>query len=241
MNETYEVLSRLSEPLRAPVGDYVATLRKLAGSHILAMEILGDAAVGSFAAERERVQSAVIFDTISLDVLRQIGLEGSRLSAQHIAAPLVFTPGYLAHSCDAFPLEFIEIQQRHLTIFGQDYFTPLVFKDADVRLQCERELKVISIGLHQGLLSSGGHEKQLNEIIVRLTEHFLRTLRGLLWLKGVRESRSPDQVVQEIEKLADRTLPGLWSALGKPNGTAWQRYCKLYADVQVLESFVHAL
>lgn len=241
MNATFEVLNRLAEPLRAPLSEYATTLKKLAGDHILALDIFGDAAAGTFSADRQRVQSAAIFDTISLDVLRQLGQEGSRLATHHIAAPLVFTPAYLSDSCDTFPLEFIEIQQRHLTIFGQDYFAPLVFKDADVRLQCERELKVISIGLHQGLLSSGGHEKHLKEIIPRLTEHLLRTLRGLLWLKAVREPLATNQVVQEIEKFADRTLPGLWSALGEANGTAWERYCKLYADVQVLESFVNGL
>ena len=69
------------------------------------------------------------------------------------------TPDYIRSSVDTFPLELIEIQQMHLTLFSEVSFDELTFQDGHVRLQCERELKALLIGLRQVLLASAGEEK----------------------------------------------------------------------------------
>ena len=64
-----------------------------------------------------------------------------------IAAPLIMTQDYIQNSLDSFPLEFLEIQQHHLCLFGQDSFAELSFYQPHLRLQCERELKSMLIGM----------------------------------------------------------------------------------------------
>jgi hypothetical protein len=241
MSAPLEGLERLSEALRPPVRDYATWLQELGGSRVLALVVYASAAAGTFDPQRDTIRSAVVFEDADLKTLRQVAREGTRLGKHRIAAPLVFTPAFLKDSCDTFPLEFIEIQQQHVTIFGQDYFAPLAFANADIRLQCERELKVIQIGMNQGLLASGGSERTLTKIGRELTEHLVRTLRGVLWLKGQRDGRPATQVVQEIEKLLERSLPGVWGALGQADGTPWQHFSNLYADVQALGQFVDAI
>ena len=241
MSAPLEGLEKLSEALRPSVGHYATRLQELCGDRVLALAIYAAAAAGSFDAGRHTVRSAVVFNKADLSTLRRLAEEGSRLGKHRIAAPLVFTPAFLKDSCDTFPLELIEIQQQHLTIFGEDYFAPLAFVDADIRLQCERELKVIEIGMNQGLLSCGGNERTLAKIGHELTEHLIRTLRGVLWLKGQRDGRPATQVVQEIEKLLERSLPGVWGTLDQADGTPWQHFSNLYADVQALGRFVDAI
>jgi hypothetical protein len=241
MSAPLEGLEKLSEALRPSVQHYAARLQELAGDRVLALAVYAAAAAGSFDSQRHTVRSAVVFNSVDLQTLRHLAEEGSRLGKHRIAAPLVFTPAFLKDSCDTFPLELIEIQQQHITIFGQDYFAPLPFANADIRLQCERELKVIQVGMHQGLLTSGGNQRTLSKIGHELTEHLVRTLRGVLWLKGQRDGRPAVQVVQEIEKLLERSLPGVWGALGNADGTPWQHFANLYADVQALGQFVDAI
>jgi hypothetical protein len=241
MSASLEGLEKLGKALRPPVEHYATRLQDLCGNRVLALSIYAAAAAGTFDAERHTIRSAVVFTAVDLETLRQLAHEGSSLGKHRIAAPLVFTPAFLKDSCDTFPLELVEIQQQHATIFGHDYFTPLTFAEGDIRLQCERELKVIQIGMHQGLLASSGNERTLAKIGHELTEHLVRTLRGVLWLKGQRDGRPATQVVQEIEKLLERSLPGVWGALGQADGTPWQHFSNLYADVQSLGQFVDAM
>jgi hypothetical protein len=154
---------------------------------------------------------------------------------------LVFAPSDLKDSCDTFALEFIEIQQQHVVIFGDDYFGPLTFRDADVRLQCERELKVALIGIQHGLLTSGDEPRRIEHLCHHFGEQVLRTLHGLLWLKGERQPRPAAEAVGEAEKIIARQLSGVRSALAHTARESWPQLCELHADVKALGAFVDAM
>jgi hypothetical protein len=242
MHATDNGFERLHESLRGPVRRYATRLRELFGAHLFSLTIYGPSVVGVLPHRHQSVRSAVVFDTLDWQRMWQLSAEGPRLASLQLAAPLVFTPEWLQNSCDVFPLEFIEIQQLHVTLLGDDVFAPLVFAERDVRLQCERELKVASIALRQRLLSSGGRQRRLQHAGRELAEHLVRTLRGLLWLKQLRQSLDAKQVVAESERLLGRPLPGI-SHLAAAAGdeTTWQQFRDLCVDVKALEQLVDAL
>ncbi len=123
---------------------------------------------------------------------------------------------------------------------GSEYFDDLAFLDSDVRAQCERELKVVSIAMRQGLLASSGRDEALLELAEPLVEHLVRTLRGLLWLKGRREPHSEDQVASAIEQLIGRQLAGVRRLVDGSASATWDAFRELYANVQDLGQHVNA-
>ena len=139
-----------------------------------------------------------------------------------------------------FPLELIEIHQMHVTIFGGDLFANLAFEDAHVRLQCERELKTILIGLRQGLLAAAGREKYVGALEMDVGEGLLRTLRGMLWLKGQKDGKPAVEVLAEIEKIVDRRLDGVRTALDPSAHHGWSEFESLYRDVEAVGEIVNA-
>ena len=233
-------LEQLVEPLRAPVGRYAERLQKLGGEKVLGLTIFGSAAAGNFDPAEDTVRSTIVLDNVDLEFLRLLAVDGVRLGKERIAAPLVMTPGYLAASRDTFSLELLEIQQQHVTVLGEDHFALLVFEQAHIRLQCERELKSILIGLHQGLLASTGSDRLLVTLSSQAIENLVRVLRGLLWLSGERDHRPAVDVVQQAEKIVNRPLPGIHAALNSADTAGWQKYCALYGDVQALGEFANA-
>jgi hypothetical protein len=241
MSAAPEALDQLVESLRRPAAEYAHRMREHFGVQLLALVIYGPAATASYERRCDVVRSAAVFDAVDWELLWELAGHGVRLARHGLTPPLVFTPNHLRRSCDTFPLEFLEIQQQHVTLFGDDFFAPLVFQDRDLRIQCERELKVISIALHQRLLASGGRKRRLKRFGHELTEHLARTLRGMLWLKGLREPYSNRQVVEHTETLIDRRLPGVWSVAGENESTAWQEFRDLYADVQALEQYADGM
>src|SRR4029078_1934796 len=119
----------------------------------------------------------LVLETIQLEALRQLAIAGPEFGRHQIAAPVAMTPKYLDDSRDTFPLELLEIQQAHCTLFGPEFFASLEFRWAEARLQCERELKVILIGMHQRLLSAAGDVKRLQSTQAVLGESLLRISR----------------------------------------------------------------
>ena len=237
---TLSSMEAIAEPMRPPIRTLADLVRKLAGNHAKSLTLFGAIAAGSFDATRHTVRSVLIVDAVDLSVLRRLAEHGAKLGKAHVSAPLIMTPQYITDSLDTFPLELIEIHQNHITVFGEDHFADLSFDDGHVRLQCERELKVLLIGLRQGLLAAAGREKVLAELEVNMAENLLRTLRGMLWLKGRREAQPATEVIVEVENLVQRKLPGVRAAVDREAAHDWGQFESLYRDVEALGATVDA-
>ena len=227
-------LDRVTEAMREPIRAYATLVRELAGPRAKGLTLFGAIAAGSFDPSRHTVRNVLVLDTVELAMLRRLSEHGTRLGKARISAPLVMTPEYVKASLDTFPLELIEIHQMHLTILGEDFFTDLSFDAGHVRLQCERELKTILIGLRQGLLAAAGRGKLISALEMDVGDGLTRTLRGLLWLKGERQARPAGEVVANIEKMIEHKLPGLRRALDLSAEHGWDDFQALYRDVELL-------
>ncbi len=233
-------LARVTEPMREPIRAYASLVRELAGPSAKALTLFGAIAAGSFDPARHTARSVLVLDNVDLSMLRRLSHHGVALGRRNISAPLVMTPKYISASLDTFALELIEIHQMHLTIFGEEFFGDLKFEEAHVRLQCERELKTILIGLRKGLLAAAGRDKVISALETDVGEGLVRTLRGMLWIKGQRQAQSGGQVVTEVEKIIDRKLPGVSTALDPGGEHGWDAFQALYRDVEALGEIADA-
>ncbi len=224
------------------VAQLVSLLQQEAEDCLRAVVVFGSAVSGPFDADSDVIRSVVVLDRMALDFVRRLSLHGATLGKQGIAAPLVMTADYIRNSCDTFPLELLDIQQHHILAYGtHNDFAALSFDNSDIRLQCERDLKVVLMGLRQGLLAAAGRDHVLDAVEVDAAAGLLRTLRGLLWISGKHE-RLPDlATVSAVETLVGRSLDGLRTALNRGAYHGWDELQALYGDVEALGNHVDAL
>ena len=240
MMQSPAALDRIVESMRHPITQYAALISDLASDRVLGLTFFGAVVAGVFDPARHTARNVLVMDEIDLSVLKRLAPHGPALGKTAISAPLVMTPPYVETSLDTFPLEFIEIKQMHMTVLGQDLFDSLTFENAHIRLQCERELKVLQMGLRQGLLASAGREECVDALEQDVGEGLLRTLRGMLWLKGMYDSRPAGAVLDEVEKLIDQRLDGVRTALDAKATHGWTAFEQLYRDVERLGEVVNA-
>lgn len=241
MTDTELRLADISDELQNPVREYVDLTQKLGGEAVRSLTLFGVAVTDRFDPSAHVVRNVLELDRVDLEFLKSLSLHGARLGKLRIAAPLVMTRDYIRASCDTFPLELIDISQSHATVLGDDPFTNLEFDDAHVRLQCERDLKAVLIGLRQGLLAAAGRDNVLEAVEVDAGEGLIRTLRGMLWLKGEKESKSPTEVVTSAEQVFDRKLNGIRDAMSVSAAHDFKAFTRLYADVEGLAGVADAL
>lgn len=236
MTEGVANIDQLATEMQEPIKTFVSRVQALAGSNCLAITGFGAIAAPGFNPERHLARSVVVLNSIDLPMLRELAKDGIKLGKAKIAAPLIMTPVYIQGSLDAFPLEFLEIQQCHLCFVGPDHFSDLAFEEHHIRLECERELKTILIAMRQGLLAAAGREKMFGAMEMDITERLMRTLRGLLWLHGQKDYLSAIQVVGHIEQETDRSLPGIRGALQDLRQHGWEDFVKLYEEIDGLKT-----
>lgn len=166
------------------------------GANVHSIHIVGSALTDDFMAGRSDINSVFVLREMDLDFLETVAPKGKKHGKKMVAAPLIMTPEYIQSSADVFPIEFLSFKLLHRTVYGEDILKDMEVHPADLRHQCERELKVKLIWLRQGYISSMGDRKALTENLVSSIAGYIPLFRGIIMLFG----KSPPVLQAEVLK-----------------------------------------
>ena len=145
-------LDRLAPAVRAKAAPLLEELAGIAGAGLHSLYVVGSAVTPDWVEGRSDVNTLLVLRQMDLAVLEAIGPLGKRHHRTGIAPPLVMDREYLAGSLDVFPMEFLELRLIHETVAGEDLLARLEIGRADLRHQCEREVRSRLVGLRQAYL-----------------------------------------------------------------------------------------
>ena len=183
---------------------YKPFLDKILGHYqdqIHSVHIVGSALTLDFDPKISDINSVVVLGQMDLKFLEFLAPLGKKYGKKRIAAPLIMTPQYITKSLDVFPIEFLNITQLHLTVFGDDVFQALEIKKSDLRRQCERELKVKLIGLRQGYISAAGDQKTLARSFAESISGYMPLFKSLILLLGKTPPRNNADILSVLEEV----------------------------------------
>jgi len=179
---------------------YVEPIRRALGHEFLAAYLTGSALTQGFDPSHSRVNLLVIarsFETATLDAVRAaipVRRKPPRFD------PLFLTERQMRKSLDAFPIEWLEMKERHLRLEGDDLFATLEVPRTYLRLQCEHELRGKHIRLRQAYLLSEHDPAELGRTLRETSSGFATLFRTLIRLKG---DSPPAETGQAIGRVAE--------------------------------------
>lgn len=229
-----QVAQRISPRLRGLLDHLAGLLTGIYGEGFLGLTVFGAALDERAGGDDEGIDTVAVLSRVELPLVRRLAEHGADLGRRGFSAPLLMTPEYIAASLDVFPLELLEIHQRHVTTTGRDFFNDLPFADTHVRLQCEREFKRVLLRIRQGLLSSGGRSDVLEALEMDIGRHLLRAMRGFLWLNGKRDYHTAESVISQCGTLTGRSLMGVANAIRSGGEHGWNELLALNEDAEAL-------
>jgi hypothetical protein len=171
----------------AVAGTITPMLEDLLGEHaanIHSFHLVGSAVIPDYNEKLSDINSVLVLKTMDLRVLVFLAPLGKKYGKKRIAAPLVMTPKYIETSLDAFPVEFLDFKLIHKTLYGHDLLQDLRITMPNLRLQCEREIKIKLIGLRQGYVSSLGKKEEIAAVLVRSFTGSMALFRAIITLLG---------------------------------------------------------
>ena len=176
--------------------------------NIHSMVVYGSASGVNYNPGLSNINIAVIVKDLEFSVLKQ-NLALIKSARKHrIATPLFLTKDYILNALDVFPLEFSEIKEQHIVIFGDDIFKDLLIPHKDMRLLCEQQIKGKLLHLRQAYLEIGPNAVVLKKLLISALSDMIPVFRQLIILKG----QKPVEHKEEILKL----LAVLFSLDGEP-------------------------
>ena len=145
------------------------------------------------------------FGSTELNALRPIVRGGLK---NRIVAPLCLSVETYQRSADTFPLEFIEMKDKHLCLYGPcDRMNDLEIPIEYLRVKIEEQIKGKLIRLRQFLMEFQGSDKQLVEVLVDVQKQLFPVFRNLLRFVGLDNPPvAKDEILREVENRAQFAL-----------------------------------
>ena len=169
-------------------------LLKLHNENIVSIYFYGSALGENFMPGVSSITSVVVFRKLDCVVLRaslRVIDKGIRMK---VAAPLFLTPEHITSSIDTFPIEFLEMRENNVIVYGEDLLGPLSIDSLHIRFVCEEQLKGKLIRIRQGYLEIGLRKKGIEALIKESLDSLLPVFKGLLRLKSINPPAEADRV-----------------------------------------------
>lgn len=160
-------------------------LTRALGQNLEALLVYGSAAVGDYDPKSSDLNLLAILKTVDLESLDLVRRFMKSMGKFRVAAPLLMTREHIRTSTDVFPIEFLEIKEKHRMLLGEDPFTGLDINTRNLRHECEHELKGRLIRLRQSYLEIRDQGRDLKTLLVSAHSANFPAFRTSLRLKQV--------------------------------------------------------
>lgn len=176
--------------------------RAALGPEFLAAYLTGSVLTQGFDAKHSRVNLLVVARTLSPSVLDAVAQAIPPAASKGLQfEPLFLTRRQIEKSLDAFPIEWLEIQERHLRLDGEDVFGALEIQRDFLRLQLEHELRGKHIQLRQVYLAAAREPAAMGRMLKAGASSFAALFRTLLRLRGESPPADSTRVIERVAEL----------------------------------------
>lgn len=193
-------MSDVPASVREILQPYLAQVRKLFAAALEAVILYGSAAGGEYLPGKSNINLLMILSKQDPELLERYAALHKRWQKEQIVVPLFLTLAELRSSLELFPLEYLEIQERHVLLIGRDPFPELHIAPKNLRLQCEQELRGNLLRLRQRFVEGGASTEAIAILLPLSLTALLPCLKGLLRAAGKPVERSADGVLQAVQK-----------------------------------------
>jgi predicted nucleotidyltransferase len=177
--------------------DYLQTF----GKDLISLMLYGSAAGGAYVKGKSDINVLVVLTPEGMNRLEDAFDLVKNWRKRNVAVPLVLTKDFITSSLDSYPIEYLNMKNNSVLIYGENVLEPLAFKPEDLRLQIERELKSKILLLREGYLESAGSARQVRQLIGKSLTAFVAIFNAMLYLKQTTAPRDKRETITEMSRV----------------------------------------
>lgn len=186
----------LEPKIKKTIDNFLQQLKIRLGSNLTSLALYGSLAGGEYVSRKSDINLLVILGKADLASLKSISRIKRKAQFKTIE-PYAFSRDYLESSTDVFPIEFLDLKSQNILLFGEDVLCCLKIDLANLRHQCEWELKSKIVRLQKFYIDSGGKEKSLGQFLGNNFSSFISVFKGILRLKDITEFKK-EKIIQRL-------------------------------------------
>ena len=191
-------LEKLDGQARKLVEPYLNELLKIHQGNIVSIFVCGQAAGADYVHKVSNINLFLILEKLEFQDLKKSLKAVSKGINKKITAPLFLTRKHIQTSTDVFPIEFLEMKENHLLLYGEDLLSPLEINPTNIRLFCEEQIKGKLIRIRQGYLEIGLKRKGIEALLKESFSSLTPVFRNLIRLKGKTPAVAREQIYNQL-------------------------------------------
>jgi predicted nucleotidyltransferase len=191
-------IGQLPESAAKKIRPYLENMIELLGNNLITAAVYGSAVTGDYSEKRSDINLILVCEDVDLSTLKKSLKLVAKGIRERITAPLFFTRRYIETSADVFPIEFLEIKENHLVLYGEDILSGIRVDLKNLRYQCEEQIKGKLVRIRQAYLEVGLKKKGVEALLKRSLSSLLPVFRNVLRLKGEDPPRGKEEVLAKL-------------------------------------------
>jgi predicted nucleotidyltransferase len=162
----------------------VADLRATHGENLASVVLYGSAAAGDHIELQSDYNLLISLNRITPEDLRQAQAPMRNWQRLGHPLPVYFTVEELSDAADVFPIEFYQMANARIVLYGKDPFEVVKLSDANLRHQTEYELRSKLIQLRRLYIPASTSIEKLCDLMGDSLASFAALFRAVLLLHG---------------------------------------------------------
>jgi len=188
---------KVSDKIKQKIDVFVDKLKSLYNSNLVSVIIYGSAASGEFVNKHSNINFLIVLKNNDLFELKKATTLINKFT---LFQPLFLSESYIIRSTDSFPIEFLDLKENYILLYGKDILKDLSIEVKNLRFQCEHELKAKLIALRQLYLKSNKDASVLYTTLLKAFTSILHISRNILRLKGKIVPYKKEDVLKELDR-----------------------------------------
>lgn len=216
--------------------EFLTSLQAAWGVHLKSVIRYGAAAVDDHSTVPADQFILIVLDEVKAPLLAMAADPIRQWVKKGNPMPFIFDELTFTQSTDIFPIDYLNMQDHHETLWGADILKDIRIDHRHLRLQCESEMRGKLIHLKSEFVLNCHKPKKLLDLMLYTLSDFDRVMTGILHLLKQNPEGGRRQIMMQLAKTAD-FHPGIFLELydihdGKKEGPE---------DSQIQQKFEHYL
>jgi len=191
-------LDQVRLEVRKVIEPYILKLLEIHKENVISIVLYGSATGKNFIPKKSDINLAVVLKNLEFKELKSSLKLIDYGMGRRISAPLFLSLSRIETSKDTFPIEFIEIKENNILVYGKDVFSGLKIDEANLRLFCKREIEGKLIRIRQAYLEIGLKKKGVEALMKESMNSLIPVFRAMLRFKIQNVPVDKEQVLIEF-------------------------------------------
>ncbi len=174
---------------------FVDDLKGTHGRNLASVVLYGSAVTGDFVKNQSDYNLLIALHKIAPEDLRAAQAPMREWSRLGYSVPVYFTVSELQNAADVFPIEFHQMEQAHIVLYGENVLAALNISDEYLRHQTEYELRSKLIKLRRAFIPASTSKQSLTALMANSLPDFIALLRAVLLLHNVTPPIAKHEIV----------------------------------------------